>query len=224
MSGQVEFPFDLLHIEIINYTKESEERRNAAKKEWEQVADTCVDAAQLDKYQSLVQLAFAHNSYVTQLEAMGYRVGYVMVEHVSKEAPKLISELEAVIARYLEFMFAGDFLVLCLLLNQVHCFSRTLRVSEMVKFICKEFWSAVFGKQVDNLRTNHKGIYVVQDNNFCTLRSLAEGQQFTRESGALLAFPCGVVTGALANLNINAEVSATVETLPVVKFSIHITQ
>jgi hypothetical protein len=26
---------------------------------------------------------------------------------------------------------------------------------ENVKFICKDFWSNVFGKQVDNLRTNH---------------------------------------------------------------------
>jgi hypothetical protein len=27
---------------------------------------------------------------------------------------------------------------------------------DCVKFICKEFWSAVFRKQVDNLRTNHQ--------------------------------------------------------------------
>ncbi|VDM81553.1 unnamed protein product [Strongylus vulgaris] len=94
----------------------------------------------------------------------------------------------------------------------------------VVKFICKEFWSAVFGKQVDNLRTNHQGVYVVQDNKFCTLRPLAEGQQFVRDAGALVAFPCGTVRGALANLNVNAEVTATVETLPAVKFNIHIAQ
>ncbi|VDM85790.1 unnamed protein product [Strongylus vulgaris] len=56
--------------------------------------DTCVDMAELDKYDSLVQLAFAHNSYITQLESMGYRVGYVMAERVSKEAPKLLTELD----------------------------------------------------------------------------------------------------------------------------------
>jgi esterase/lipase superfamily enzyme len=27
---------------------------------------------------------------------------------------------------------------------------------ENVKFICKDFWTNVFGKQVDNLRTNHQ--------------------------------------------------------------------
>lgn len=99
---------------------------------------------------------------------------------------------------------------------------------------------------MDNLRTNHQvlrtqrylskfhcfilydfcfqGVYVVQDNKFCTLRPLAEGQQFVREAGALVAFPCGAVRGALANLNVNAEVTATVETLPAVKFNIHIAQ
>eukprot|EP01049_Picozoa_sp_SAG25_P018163 SAG25_NODE_5076_length_706_cov_0.996705_2_plen_123_part_00 len=27
---------------------------------------------------------------------------------------------------------------------------------EVVKFICKDFWTAVFKKQIDNLKTNHK--------------------------------------------------------------------
>lgn len=27
---------------------------------------------------------------------------------------------------------------------------------DCMKFICKEFWSAIFRKQVDNLRTNHQ--------------------------------------------------------------------
>ena len=29
-------------------------------------------------------------------------------------------------------------------------------VLDVVKFICKDYWTAMFGKQVDNLRTNHK--------------------------------------------------------------------
>lgn len=27
---------------------------------------------------------------------------------------------------------------------------------EVIKFLCKDFWTAVFKKQVDNLRTNHR--------------------------------------------------------------------
>ena len=27
---------------------------------------------------------------------------------------------------------------------------------ELIKFICKELWISIFGKPIDNLRTNHK--------------------------------------------------------------------
>lgn len=37
---------------------------------------------------------------------------------------------------------------------------------DIFKFICKEFWSFVFGKQVDNLKTNHRGVYVLQVQDF----------------------------------------------------------
>jgi hypothetical protein len=37
---------------------------------------------------------------------------------------------------------------------------------DVIKFICKDFWLAVFRRQIDNLRTNHRGVYVLQDNTF----------------------------------------------------------
>jgi hypothetical protein len=27
---------------------------------------------------------------------------------------------------------------------------------EVIKFVCKDFWQAVFKKQIDNLKTNHR--------------------------------------------------------------------
>ena len=30
---------------------------------------------------------------------------------------------------------------------------------DVVKFICKDFWIAVFKKQIDNLKTNHRVRY-----------------------------------------------------------------
>jgi len=32
-----------------------------------------------------------------------------------------------------------------------------------MKFICTDFWSSINKKQIDNLRTNHQGVYVLQD-------------------------------------------------------------
>ncbi|KAH9465666.1 hypothetical protein Pst134EA_013549 [Puccinia striiformis f. sp. tritici] len=37
---------------------------------------------------------------------------------------------------------------------------------EVIKFICKDIWTAMYNKQVDNLRTNHRGIYVIQDHSY----------------------------------------------------------
>lgn len=33
---------------------------------------------------------------------------------------------------------------------------------EVFKFICKEFWNAVFRRNIDNLKTNHRGVYLLQ--------------------------------------------------------------
>ncbi|KKO99147.1 hypothetical protein THAR02_08759 [Trichoderma harzianum] len=37
---------------------------------------------------------------------------------------------------------------------------------DVIKFLCKDLWSLVFGKNIDNLKTNHRGVYVLTDNAF----------------------------------------------------------
>lgn len=37
---------------------------------------------------------------------------------------------------------------------------------DVIKFVCKDLWTLVFRKQVDNLKTNHRGVYVLTDNAF----------------------------------------------------------
>lgn len=44
--------------------------------------------------------------------------------------------------------------------------SRFAEQIDMVKYLCKEFWMASFGKSIDNLKTNHRGVYVLQDQGF----------------------------------------------------------
>jgi hypothetical protein len=46
-----------------------------------------------------------------------------------------------------------------------------------MKFICTDFWSSINKKQIDNLRTNHQGVYVLQDNAFRFLTRLSAGRQ-----------------------------------------------
>jgi len=76
---------------------------------------------------------------------------------------------------------------------------------EVIKFVCKDFWQAVFKKQVDNLKTNHRGIYVLQDNNFRWVGSITPSGPMSESSRAdylskaaqpYLYLPCGIIRGA----------------------------
>lgn len=49
---------------------------------------------------------------------------------------------------------------------------------DTVKFICTDFWMSIYKKQIDNLRTNHQGVYVLQDNAFRFLNRLSTGSQY----------------------------------------------
>jgi hypothetical protein len=107
---------------------------------------------------------------------------------------------------------------------------------DVIKFLCKEFWLAVFQKQVDKLQTNYKGIYVLHDFQFRTLTKIHPVHPVAATSNsnpnpmidsALLdqcrmytSYSCGLVRGALANLGITASVKVEINKLPAVQFTI----
>jgi len=101
-------------------------------------------------------------------------------------------------------------------------FSRFKDELEVMKAICKDFWSAVFKKQVDNLRTNHQGVYVLQDNKFRFLMPMSNNRQYLELAPKYLLFTCGLLRGALANLGLNCLVTAEVTTMPACKFQVHL--
>lgn len=49
---------------------------------------------------------------------------------------------------------------------------------DTMKFICTDFWTCIYKKQIDNLRTNHQGVYVLQDNAFRFLTTFSNGHQY----------------------------------------------
>ncbi|XP_076597146.1 trafficking protein particle complex subunit 6b isoform X1 [Chaetodon auriga] len=93
---------------------------------------------------------------------------------------------------------------------------------DIMKFICKDFWTCVFKKQIDNLRTNHQGIYVLQDNKFRLLVQLSAGKQYLEQAPKYLAFTCGLVRGALSSLGVKSIVTAEVSIMPACKFQVMI--
>ena len=122
---------------------------------------------------------------------------------------------------------------------------------DAVKFLCKDFWTEVFKKQVDNLKTNHRGVFVLYDGRFrwlrhCSGRGQPGGSSSAKPTGAeggdqrdapaastgspqgpgaanLLRFPCGLIRGALASLGVKSQVSADVASaLPACSFTVKI--
>jgi hypothetical protein len=104
-------------------------------------------------------------------------------------------------------------------------FNRKLMKTELdvVKYLCKDFWLAVFSRKIDKLQTNNKGVYVLHDNNFLFLRKLSTsiGSE-TDQALKYLSLPCGILRGALSNLGIESEISANVRKIPHCEFVIKI--
>jgi len=93
---------------------------------------------------------------------------------------------------------------------------------DLLKFICKDFWGAIFRKQIDNLRTNHQGVYVLQDNSFRFLNRVSADRQYLEASPKFVSLTCGLVRGSLANLGVSAVVTAEITSLPAVKFQVQV--
>ncbi|KAI0914388.1 BET3 family protein [Ustulina deusta] len=96
---------------------------------------------------------------------------------------------------------------------------------DAIKFVCKDLWMLVFKKQVDNLKTNHRGVYVLTDHAFRPLSrmSVDAGGQAVARAQPFLWFPCGILRGALAAMGISATVQAETSELPGAVFQIKTT-
>ncbi|MCJ1248327.1 Trafficking protein particle complex subunit 33 [Trapelia coarctata] len=99
---------------------------------------------------------------------------------------------------------------------------RFMDTLDVIKFLCKDMWTLLFRKQIDNLKTNHRGVYVLTDNSFKPFArmSMQSSSEAVMRAQPFLWFPCGVIRGALASMNINATVQAETLELPGATFQI----
>ncbi|KIW56946.1 hypothetical protein PV05_05558 [Exophiala xenobiotica] len=93
---------------------------------------------------------------------------------------------------------------------------------DVIKFLCKDVWTVVFKKQIDNLKTNHRGVFVLTDSKF---RPFARMSMTTHAEAIVRAqphlyFPCGIIRGVLSSLGIKATVQAETTELPSASFQI----
>mmetsp|Transcript_26487 Transcript_26487/g.62214 ORF Transcript_26487/g.62214 Transcript_26487/m.62214 type:complete len:203 (-) Transcript_26487:182-790(-) len=126
---------------------------------------------------------FAKEMAAAKMERMGYSVGYRLCERLSQN----------------RIFSAGG--------KDPTSIAASAQL-EAVKFLCKEVWIEVFRKQIDKLQTNHRGVFVLKDMKLRWLEGLPVNRENSRITAIqMLAFPCGIVRGALANLGIPAVVS-----------------
>ena len=93
---------------------------------------------------------------------------------------------------------------------------------DVMKFICREFWSSIFHKQIDNLRTNRSGQYVLHENRFRFVTKMSNSKQYMEFMPKYLAFTCGLIKGALADFGMSATVSGEVTSPPACIFNVQI--
>ncbi|KAF2226698.1 transport protein particle component [Elsinoe ampelina] len=101
---------------------------------------------------------------------------------------------------------------------------------DMIKFVCKDLWMRVFRKNIDNLKTNHRGTFVLTDSRFQPLSRMSVDRklgpkgvdQALAKAQAFLWFPCGVIRGALQGFGMNVTVNAETTDLPVATFQIRV--
>lgn len=102
---------------------------------------------------------------------------------------------------------------------------------DVVKWACKELWSALFRRPVDNLKTNHRGTFQLRDTRFPWAARIAQNLVAARAAGAPrlsgnelaaehLVLPAALLRGALAALGLDATVTADATALPQVDFTV----
>ncbi|KIX98026.1 uncharacterized protein Z520_06105 [Fonsecaea multimorphosa CBS 102226] len=153
---------------------------------------------------------FADSVYV-RLERLGFRVGEGLSERISRDRPRFNNNHHSLPGAS-GLHGPGNNNVGNV--NDHHL--------DVIKFLCKDIWGVVWRKQVDNLKTNHRGVFVLTDNKFrpLTRMSMANHAEALQRARPYLFFPCGVIRGVLSSLGIKATVQAETIELPGAVFQI----
>ncbi|KAJ1724312.1 hypothetical protein LPJ53_001395 [Coemansia erecta] len=96
---------------------------------------------------------------------------------------------------------------------------------DIVKFVCKDIWLLLFNRQVDNLKTNHRGVYVLQDNKFKWFLRMSGnngGAAAARRAQPYIWLPCGIIRGILDSFGVSTVVIAETLGLPQCTFQIKV--
>lgn len=101
--------------------------------------------------------------------------------------------------------------------------SKIVDILDVMKFVCRDVWKSLYGKQMDNLRTNHRGTFVLIDNSYKIISGLNSGKgnpDSINKARPYLWLPCGIIRGILLSFGVEGYVSAEISQFPAVTFNI----
>lgn len=87
---------------------------------------------------------------------------------------------------------------------------------DAIKFVCRDVWNLLFGKTIDQLRTNRQGVYLLMDHSFKHAQCVAASSAAAADSAAAVTPPFvrlslaavgGAIRGALAVLGYPCSVT-----------------
>lgn len=99
---------------------------------------------------------------------------------------------------------------------------KNLELLNIMKFVCRDVWKLVYGKQMDNLRTNHRGTFVLIDNSFKNFNRLDSPIDFNdtiNKSKPYLWIPAGIIRGVLKSFSVESLVTPEITKFPSVSFN-----
>lgn len=116
-------------------------------------------------------------------------------------------------------------LILFKLIDQFDKNNESLSTSlDIMKFICKDFWKILFKKQISNLRTNHRGTFVLVDSNFKLIENFdINHPDCNKMITYYLMYINGLIKGVLKSFGINSNITNDI-TFPSVSFNIETDQ
>ncbi|EJS41718.1 trs33p [Saccharomyces arboricola H-6] len=120
-------------------------------------------------------------------------------------------ERERVLARLrnIGFQIGSKLSELLIFSNNPNLKFKEMDLLLIMKFICRDVWKQIFGKQIDNLKTNHRGTFYLLDYDYRPIQSFSLDDDAKDEELKMiepfLEIPVGIIRGVLSSLGYSSE-------------------
>ncbi|CAI2023969.1 hypothetical protein SEUBUCD646_0H01620 [Saccharomyces eubayanus] len=120
-------------------------------------------------------------------------------------------ERERVLARLrnMGFQIGSKLSELLIFSNNPNLQFKEMDLLLIMKFVCRDVWKQIFGRQIDNLKTNHRGTFYLLDYDYRPIQSFSLSEEAKDEELKMiepfLEIPVGIIRGVLSSLGYSSE-------------------